>query len=173
MRAVRRREQPAARKGRGAARCTRSDAACFGQARVQSGAAQCTDGTGAFLLALGTRSAGSRRRSRHLRAACLGLCAVAFVPALSGLATQYCDPNARGLGLITRITRAHLACATLEAIAFQVQNVTAAMSAAQSACARTARASANNFTAANKQRLRCADGRAPDRSGVNCRRRRC
>ncbi len=55
---------------------------------------------------------------------------VAFVPALSGLGAPYWDPNARGLitGITRGTTRAHLARATIEAIAFQVNDVTVAMS---------------------------------------------
>jgi glycerol kinase len=55
---------------------------------------------------------------------------VAFVPALSGLGAPHWDPDARGLitGITRGTTRAHLARATLEAIAFQVQDVIAAMS---------------------------------------------
>jgi glycerol kinase len=55
---------------------------------------------------------------------------VAFVPALSGLGAPYWDPGARGLitGITRGTTRAHLARATLEAIAFQVNDVTVAMS---------------------------------------------
>jgi glycerol kinase len=56
---------------------------------------------------------------------------VAFVPALSGLGAPYWDPDARGLisGITRGTTRAHLARATLEAIAFQVYDVISAMSA--------------------------------------------
>ena len=56
---------------------------------------------------------------------------VAFVPALSGLGAPYWDPGARGLisGITRGTTRAHLARATLEAIAFQVHDVITAMSA--------------------------------------------
>jgi glycerol kinase len=56
---------------------------------------------------------------------------VAFVPALAGLGAPYWDPNARGLitGITRGTTRAHLARATLEAIAFQVHDVVEAMSA--------------------------------------------
>ena len=52
---------------------------------------------------------------------------VAFVPALSGLGAPHWDPDARGLitGITRGTTRAHLARATLEAIAFQVQDVMA------------------------------------------------
>ncbi len=55
---------------------------------------------------------------------------VAFVPALSGLGAPYWDPDARGLitGITRGTTRAHLARATLEAIAFQVHDVIHAMS---------------------------------------------
>jgi glycerol kinase len=55
---------------------------------------------------------------------------VAFVPALSGLGAPYWDPEARGLitGITRGTTRAHLARATIEAIAFQVNDVTVAMS---------------------------------------------
>jgi len=50
---------------------------------------------------------------------------VVFVPALTGLGSPYWDPDARGLvaGLTRGTTRAHLARATLEAIAFQVADV--------------------------------------------------
>ena len=50
---------------------------------------------------------------------------VVFVPALAGLGSPYWDPDARGLitGLTRGTTRAHLARATLEAIAFQVADV--------------------------------------------------
>ena len=55
---------------------------------------------------------------------------VVFVPALSGLGAPHWDPNARGLisGITRGTTRAHLARATLEAIALQVNDVVAAMS---------------------------------------------
>jgi glycerol kinase len=47
---------------------------------------------------------------------------VVFVPALTGLGAPYWDPTARGLviGITRGTTRAHLARAALEAIAFQV-----------------------------------------------------
>jgi glycerol kinase len=50
---------------------------------------------------------------------------VVFVPALTGLGSPHWDPEARGLilGLTRGTTRAHLARATLEAIAFQVADV--------------------------------------------------
>jgi glycerol kinase len=50
---------------------------------------------------------------------------VVFVPALVGLGAPYWDPYARGtlVGLTRGTTRAHLARATLEAIAFQTRDV--------------------------------------------------
>jgi glycerol kinase len=56
---------------------------------------------------------------------------VTFVPALVGLGAPYWDPYARGtiLGLTRGTTRAHLARATLEAIAFQTRDVLEAMRA--------------------------------------------
>jgi glycerol kinase len=50
---------------------------------------------------------------------------VVFVPALTGLGAPEWDPTARGLiiGITRGTTRAHLARATLEAIAFQVRDV--------------------------------------------------
>jgi glycerol kinase len=54
---------------------------------------------------------------------------VVFVPALSGLGAPHWDPDARGLilGITRGTTRAHLARATLEAIAHQVGDVVEAM----------------------------------------------
>ncbi|MBM3691463.1 MAG: glycerol kinase, partial [Actinobacteria bacterium] len=54
---------------------------------------------------------------------------VVFVPALSGLGAPYWDPYARGaiLGITRGTTAAHIARATLEAIAFQVRDVVEAM----------------------------------------------
>jgi glycerol kinase len=54
---------------------------------------------------------------------------VSFVPALAGLGAPYWDPGARGLitGLTRGTTRAHLARATLEAIALQVNDLLKAM----------------------------------------------
>jgi len=50
---------------------------------------------------------------------------VIFVPALTGLGSPHWDPNARGLicGITRGTTRAHLARAALEAVAFQVADV--------------------------------------------------
>jgi len=54
---------------------------------------------------------------------------VVFVPALTGLGAPHWDPDARGaiLGITRGTTRAHLARATLEGIAFQVRDVIEAM----------------------------------------------
>lgn len=54
---------------------------------------------------------------------------VVFVPALSGLGAPFWDADARGLicGLTRRSTAAHIARATLEAIAFQVAELVLAM----------------------------------------------
>ncbi|MCA1712061.1 MAG: glycerol kinase GlpK [Actinobacteria bacterium] len=56
---------------------------------------------------------------------------VVFVPALTGLGAPHWDPDARGtiLGITRGTTRAHLARATLEAIAFEVRDVVDAMTA--------------------------------------------
>jgi glycerol kinase len=50
---------------------------------------------------------------------------VVFVPALAGLGAPHWDPDARGalLGITRGTTRAHVARATLDAIAFQVRDV--------------------------------------------------
>ncbi len=55
---------------------------------------------------------------------------VSFVPALAGLGAPYWDPDARGLicGITRGTTRAHLARATLEGIALQVNDLVTAMS---------------------------------------------
>jgi glycerol kinase len=55
---------------------------------------------------------------------------VVFVPALTGLGAPYWDPYARGtiFGLTRGTTKAHIARATLEAIAFQVRDVVDAIS---------------------------------------------
>jgi glycerol kinase len=52
-----------------------------------------------------------------------------FVPALAGMGAPYWDPHARGtiVGITRGVTRAHLARATLEAIAFQSAELIEAM----------------------------------------------
>lgn len=54
---------------------------------------------------------------------------VAFVPALAGLGAPHWDPDARGTltGITRRTTAAHLARATLEGIAFQIDDLLGAM----------------------------------------------
>ncbi len=54
---------------------------------------------------------------------------VVFVPALTGLGAPHWDPTARGtvMGITRGTTRAHLARATLDAIAFEVRDVVDAM----------------------------------------------
>ena len=54
---------------------------------------------------------------------------VVFVPALAGLGAPYWDPAARGLvtGITRGTTKAHIARATLEAIALQVDDLLRAM----------------------------------------------
>ena len=55
---------------------------------------------------------------------------VVFVPALTGLGAPYWEPKATGsiFGLTRGTTNAHIARATLEAIAFQVKDIFDAMS---------------------------------------------
>ncbi len=57
---------------------------------------------------------------------------VFFVPALAGLGAPYWDPSARGtlLGATLRTTRAHLARAVLESIAYRTRDVLEAMARA-------------------------------------------
>ena len=54
---------------------------------------------------------------------------VVFVPALTGLGAPHWDPHARGtiLGITRGTTRAHIVRATLEAITFEVRDVTDTM----------------------------------------------
>jgi glycerol kinase len=151
-------------------------AALFGQACFDPGAAKCTYGTGSFVL---VNTGPSIVRSQHgllstvawadsagtltyalegsvfvtgaaiqwLRDG-LGILAdaaqseelagsvpdsggVVFVPALTGLGAPDWDPDARGaiFGLTRGTTKAHLARAALEAIAFEVRDVMEAMAA--------------------------------------------
>jgi glycerol kinase len=57
---------------------------------------------------------------------------VYFVPALTGLGAPHWDPSARGtiVGLTRGTTKAHLARATLEAVAYQTRDAIAAMESA-------------------------------------------
>ena len=61
---------------------------------------------------------------------------VYFVPALTGLGSPHWDPYARGtiVGLTRGSTRAHLARATLEAIALQTVDAVQAMDKRRRAC---------------------------------------
>lgn len=54
---------------------------------------------------------------------------IVFVPALTGLGAPHWDPNAKGaiLGITRGTTKAHLARATLEAIALQVRDLSLAI----------------------------------------------
>jgi len=72
---------------------------------------------------------------------------VVFVPALTGLGAPHWDPDARGLirGLTRGTTRAHLARATLEAIAFQVADVLDAFPGALEVLRADGGATANGF----------------------------
>ena len=72
---------------------------------------------------------------------------VVFVPALTGLGSPHWRPDARGriTGLGVGTTRAHLARATLEAIAFQVLDVVDAMPERPSVLRVDGGASANGF----------------------------
>ncbi|MBV9830270.1 MAG: glycerol kinase GlpK [Marmoricola sp.] len=72
---------------------------------------------------------------------------VVFVPALTGLGAPHWDPQARGtiLGLTRGTTRAHLVRATLEAIAFEVRDVTETMPTETSTLMADGGAAANDF----------------------------
>jgi len=72
---------------------------------------------------------------------------VVFVPALTGMGAPHWDPDARGtiLGLTRGTTRAHLVRATLEAIAFEVRDVTDTMPTALTSLMVDGGAAANDF----------------------------
>lgn len=72
---------------------------------------------------------GSPREVEALAGSVADTAGVYFVPALSGLGTPYWDPYARGViaGLTRGSTKAHLARAALEAIAFQTLDAIRAM----------------------------------------------
>jgi len=72
---------------------------------------------------------GSPREVEALAGSVADTAGVYFVPALSGLGTPYWDPYARGViaGLTRGSTKAHLARAALEAIAFQTVDAIRAM----------------------------------------------
>ena len=66
---------------------------------------------------------------------------VVLVPAFTGLGSPWWDPRARGavLGVTRGTTRAHLARATVESMAFQTRDVVTAMTAASGATLRSLR----------------------------------
>ena len=76
---------------------------------------------------------------------------VVVVPALTGLGSPWWDPNARGaiFGITRGTTRAHVARATLESMAFQTRDVVTAMTTATGVTISSLRvdggAAANNF----------------------------
>jgi len=74
---------------------------------------------------------GDAAQSEELAASVPDSGGVVFVPALTGLGAPHWDPDARGavFGITRGTTRAHLARATLEAIAFEVRDVCDAMAA--------------------------------------------
>lgn len=81
------------------------------------------------------KEVGLLRESREVEALAEGVedtGGVYFVPAFTGLGAPYWDPYARGaiLGLTRGTTRAHLARAALEGVAFQVGEVALAMAEA-------------------------------------------
>lgn len=73
----------------------------------------------------------SAAETEHLAAGLTGNDGVYFVPAFVGLGAPYWDAHARGLliGLTRGTTRAHLARAALEAMAYQTDDVLSAMQA--------------------------------------------
>ena len=77
-------------------------------------------------------SSARRRRPRRSQRSLDGNDGVYFVPALTGLGSPHWDPYARGtiVGLTRGTTRAHLARAALEAIAYQTVDAVRAMEAA-------------------------------------------
>jgi glycerol kinase len=72
---------------------------------------------------------GDAAQSEELAASVPDSGGVVFVPALTGLGAPHWDPDARGavFGITRGTSRAHLARATLEAIAFEVRDVYDAM----------------------------------------------
>ena len=77
----------------------------------------------------GLQIVGSAAETEAIAATVDGTDGVVFVPALTGLGAPHWDPHARGtiLGITRGTTRAHLVRATLEAITFEVRDVTDTM----------------------------------------------
>ena len=86
-------------------------------------------GAGVQWLRDGLGIIGEAAETEPLAASLDGNDGVYFVPALTGLGSPYWDPYARGtiVGLTRGSTRAHLARATLEAIAYQTVDAIEAM----------------------------------------------
>ena len=82
---------------------------------------------------------------------------VVFVPALTGLGAPDWDPDARGaiFGITRGTTRAHLARATLEAIAFEVRDVVDAMTAETEVLGCAGRAGRCGWTAGRRPTTCC------------------
>ena len=80
----------------------------------------------------GLQIIGTAAEVESLAASVADSAGVVFVPALTGLGAPHWDPDARGtvLGITRGTTRAHLARATLDAIAYEVRDVVEAMVAA-------------------------------------------
>jgi glycerol kinase len=80
----------------------------------------------------GLRIVDSAAETEPLAASLAANDGVYFVPALTGLGSPHWDPHARGtiVGLTRGATRAHLARATLEAIAYQTHDAVRAMETA-------------------------------------------
>ena len=77
----------------------------------------------------GLQIVGSAAETEAIAATVDGTDGVVFVPALTGLGAPHWDPHARGtiLGITRGTTRAHIVRATLEAITFEVRDVTDTM----------------------------------------------
>jgi glycerol kinase len=86
-------------------------------------------GAGVQWLRDGLGIIGEAAETEGLAASLGGNDGVYFVPALTGLGSPHWDPYARGtiVGLTRGVTRAHLARATLEAIAYQTVDAIEAM----------------------------------------------
>jgi glycerol kinase len=86
-------------------------------------------GAGVQWLRDGLGLIGEAAETEALAASLAGNDGVYFVPALAGLGAPHWDPYARGLliGLTRGTTRAHLARAVLESIAYQTRDVVEAM----------------------------------------------
>ncbi len=112
----------------------RSAAACRRErlevARICAGGVDLRDGRrGAVAARRPRRDRAAPRDTEALAASLDGNDGVYFVPALTGLGSPHWDPHARGtiVGLTRGTGRAHLARATLEAIAYQTVDALRAM----------------------------------------------